>query len=184
MAATLGMVATIGYSLAAVFALLALTYYLMRHVRAVRDELTGRTAQREIAEMRAGRRGRSWTRGAGAGVPGSARASRDAGASSGSLHVRNVEAETNVVEPAAEGAAEAGTTLLGATPDAGAGRGADERGTTLLADGCPAAPDEAGTTLLDAGAAGPGAGAAGPAPVRDADEAGTTLLARDGEAIR
>ena len=60
MTSTFGMIATLGYSFAAVFTLLAVVYYFLRHVRAVRDEMTGKTAQREIADIRSGRRGRSW----------------------------------------------------------------------------------------------------------------------------
>ena len=156
MASTLGMVATIGYSLAAVFALLAVTYYFMRHVRVVRDELTGRTAQREIAEMRAGRRGRSWlgsASGAAGSVLGAARGTFG-GATSGSLHVRNVEAATNVVSSPADEGAESGTTLLGTTAPG------TESGTTLLV----AAPTVAGDVA--------------------SDEEGTTLLSGDGEARR
>ena len=172
MASTLGMVATIGYSLAAVFALLAVTYYVMRHVRAVRDELTGRTAQREIAEMRAGRRGRSWlgsASGAASPVPGAARGTFG-GATSGSLHVRNVEAATNVVSSPADEGAESGTTLLGT----GQAPAADESGTTLL--GATAPGTESGTTLL----------VAAPTVAGDvaSDEEGTTLLSGDGEARR
>lgn len=42
MTSTFGMIATLGYSFAAVFTLLAVVYYFLRHVRAVRDEMTGK----------------------------------------------------------------------------------------------------------------------------------------------
>ena len=99
MASTLGMIATIGFSLAAVFAVIAVIFYVTQHVHDVSDELTGRSAQREISEMRAGRPGRSFL-----GVASSAASSVMSAArggsssSSSSLHVRSVEKETSDME--------------------------------------------------------------------------------------
>lgn len=145
MTSTFGMIATLGYSLAAVFALLAVVYYFLRHVRAVRDELTGRTAQREIADMRAGRRGHSWLGSKSFATPAGLGGSRGAatGEGSGSLHVRNVEAPTNIVTPMPEGDSELGTTLLSAQASTSAPE--TEAGTTLLTS---QSDTEAGTTLL------------------------------------
>lgn len=169
MTSTFGMIATIGYALAAVFALLAVAYYFLRHVRAVRDELTGRTAQREIADMRAGRRGHTW-------LGSASSAAVDTGAvsistnheKSGSLHVRNVEASTNVVVPTADVRSEQGTTLLGVTASDSA---ATEAGTTLLG---ASKSTETGTTLL-------GVSEEATVPA-ETSETSTTLLSSESEA--
>lgn len=151
MTSTLGMVSTVGYSLAVVFAVIATIFYVTQHVRSVHDELTGRTAQREIAEMREGRRGRTFLGAASSAansVLAAAQGAVSGNAGSGSLHVRNVERETDdmergvdtgVVDRAAQSVsakAEVRTTLLGAdTTGATASEETEsEAGTTLLTD--------------------------------------------------
>lgn len=151
MTSTLGMVSTVGYSLAVVFAVIATIFYVTQHVRSVHDELTGRTAQREIAEMREGRRGRTFLGAASSAansVLAAAQGAVSGNAGSGSLHVRNVERETDdmehevatgEVDRAAQSAAaqaEVRTTLLGAdTTGATASEETEsEAGTTLLTD--------------------------------------------------
>lgn len=159
----LGTVSTVLLALAALLVVTAIAMFFMLDIRAVRDELIGRTAERAIATMRseswAVRRNRER----------SARAltadGPDApeGEDSGSLHLRRVTTPRNVrVED------ETGTTLLSKT---GTGTGAttndDETGTTLLSTGDTNA-DEAGTTLLaDTGSE------------ASSDETGTSLLADD-----
>ena len=155
----LGTVSTVLLALAALLVVAAMLMFFLLDIRAVRDELIGRTAERAIATMRseswALRRNRER----------SARAltadGPDApeGEESGSLHLRKVVPRDVRVED------ETGTTLLS---DAGTGSNADETGTTLLANGDETNSDEAGTTLLaDEGA--------------NADEAGTSLLAEGGD---
>ena len=179
MTETFGMVATAGYSFAAVLAVVAVIYYVTQHVHAVHDELTGRTAQREIAEMRAGRRGRTWL-----GAAGSAAGSLLA-AARGKATGRVSEGKTGVVDRVARSAAvkaEMGTTLLsdGASSD----EAAEEGDTTLLSapSDSEAKEDEGGTTeggttLLSS----PTPKDAGTA-VNDVEtEGGTTLLTKDGK---
>ena len=50
-----GVIAVIGFGLAAVLAIVAAAYGVTHHVRSVHDELTGRAAQRAIDAMREGR---------------------------------------------------------------------------------------------------------------------------------
>lgn len=54
-----GMLAVIAYSLAAVFAVVAVIVFFTQHIRQVHDDLTGRTAQRAIADLRSGSVSRS-----------------------------------------------------------------------------------------------------------------------------
>lgn len=183
MTETFGMVATIGYSLAVVFAVIAVIFFFTQHVKTVHDELTGRTAQREIAEMREGRRGRTFLAAASsaAGSVLSAARGRATGAiGSGSLHVRNVEAQTNDMEKDEETSVVSRPgTPTGKVSRAESSKGARaEMGTTLLTDvSKPAEADaatEGGTTLLSAGSK-PGS-AKGGAEDEAATEGGTTLL--------
>lgn len=153
MTSTLGMVSTVGYSLAVVFAVIAAIFYVTQHVRSVHDELTGRTAQREIAEMREGRRGRTFLGAASSAansVLAAAQGAVSGNAGSGSLHVRNVERETDDMErevgtgavdradQSAAAQAEVRTTLLGSSATAAAATASEtseaEAGTTLLTD--------------------------------------------------
>lgn len=50
-----GVIAVIGFGLAAVLVIVAAAYGVAHHVRSVHDELTGRAAQRAIDAMREGR---------------------------------------------------------------------------------------------------------------------------------
>lgn len=179
MTETFGMVATAGYSFAAVLAVVAVIYYVTQHVHAVHDELTGRTAQREIAEMRAGRRGRTWLGAAGSAAGSllaAARGKATGSEGSGSLHVRSVEYATDDMERDAETGrvSEGKTGVVDRAARSAAVKA--EMGTTLLSDGASSdeAAGEGDTTLLSAPAAKTG----------DADEAetegGTTLLTKDG----
>ena len=159
----LGTISTVLLVLAVLLVIAAALMFFAFDIRAVRDELTGRTAERAIATMRA----ESWAlrrsreRSARALTEDGPNAPEGEG--SGSLHVRKVRSQ------GAPTGDEAGTTLLS---DAGTGPDSDETGTTLLsADASDA--DETGTTLLptdDATSADEGTGA---------DEAGTSLLADD-----
>ncbi len=145
MTSTFGMIATLGYSFAAVFTLLAVVYYFLRHVRAVRDEMTGKTAQREIADIRSGRRGRSWLGTQSSGIFSDVHGAQrtPAGTGSGSLHVRNVEVATNVITPLGENDSELSTTLL--SSQASSTTSETEAGTTLLSS---QSDSETETTLL------------------------------------
>lgn len=51
-ATLLGMVSAVGFGLAAVLALCAVVTFFVLDIKGVRDEMTGRTAEREIAHMR------------------------------------------------------------------------------------------------------------------------------------
>ena len=166
-----------GYALAALCAIAAIVVFFTQDIRAVRDEMTGRAAERAIEEMRAGKSGtfRAVSGGrSGKGAKAQARGLSSA-RTSGSLHVRfaaNGEGETDegmdATAPVAESeqgttllsstetnpaASEQGTTLLSASP-ADALSPSSEAGTTLLeADISVSAPSEAGTTLLGKGEA-------------------------------
>lgn len=208
MTETFGMVATAGYSLAAALAVVAVIYYVTQHVHAVHDELTGRTAQREIAEMRAGRRGRTWLGAAGSAAGSLLAAARGKASGfegSGSLRVRSVadatddmerDAETGRVSEGKTGAvdraersasakAEMGTTLLsdGASSDEAAEEGCTTEGSTTLLSS--PAPKDAGKPAHDVETEGGTTLLSAPAAkTGDADEAeaegGTTLLTKDG----
>lgn len=54
-----GILAVVGYSLAGVLAVIALIWFFTQNIRQVRSDLTGRTAQRAIAELRSGEGNRS-----------------------------------------------------------------------------------------------------------------------------
>ena len=54
-----GVVAVVGYVFAAIFAAVAVILFFTLHIRSVRDDLTGRTAERAIADLREGRGNRS-----------------------------------------------------------------------------------------------------------------------------
>lgn len=51
-ATLLGMISAVGFGLAAVLALCAVVTFFVLDIKGVRDEMTGRTAEREIAHMR------------------------------------------------------------------------------------------------------------------------------------
>lgn len=175
---TYGMVATIAYSMAAVFAVIAIVIFFTQHIRKVHDDLTGRTEQRAIADLRSGSvsRARFFVGGgadddsSAAVVDANGRPRRRDGAQAGtssSLKLRRFSKQDEVAQTAATGAAvsggadvdaaESGTTLLGAdgaaTGGAPAADAGSESGTTLLGDAAATAPaaseaSEAGTTLL------------------------------------
>lgn len=154
----LGTISTVLLVLAVLLVIAAALMFFAFDIRAVRDELTGRTAERAIATMRA----ESWalrrSRERSARALTADGPDAPEGEGSGSLHLRKVRSQW---APTGD---EAGTTLLS---DVGTGSDSDETGTTLLsADASDA--DETGTTLLPTDDA------------TSADEAGTTLLADEG----
>lgn len=158
----LGTISTVLLVLAVLLVIAAALMFFAFDIRAVRDELTGRTAERAIATMRA----ESWalrrSRERSARALTADGPDAPEGEGSGSLHLRKVRSQRSQDTSAGD---EAGTTLLS---DAGTGSDSDETDTTLLsADASDA--DETGTTLL----ANEGTGA---------DEAGTTLLSADAPA--
>lgn len=130
------LLAAVSYVVAAVLAAVAAIFYVTQHVRAAHDELSGRSAQREIAEIRAGRRGRSWFGAIGsAAAPAAAAADGDGG----SLRVRVFEPAPCIAGP-------------GANAVRAAGAMADEAPTSILGDAAAGTPldDESPTTLLGA----------------------------------
>lgn len=158
----LGTISTVLLVLAVLLVIAAALMLFAFDIRAVRDELTGRTAERAIATMRA----ESWalrrSRERSARALTADGPDAPEGEGSGSLHLRKVRSQRSQDTSAGD---EAGTTLLS---DAGTGSDSDETDTTLLsADASDA--DETGTTLL----ANEGTGA---------DETGTTLLSADAPA--
>lgn len=163
---TLGTIAVAGYALAVVFAIAAVVFYFTRHVRDVRDELTGKAEREAIAQIRAGEGGRVMS-GAMAVAAGGQRM-EPAGAGSGSLHVRLMghKATTGVQAPAVPAESEAGTTLIG-TDDS-------EAGTTLIGSvsrpATTGAIHEVETTLLGMG------NPSGDVLPNESSEMGTTLL--------
>lgn len=129
MANTLGVISTVGFVGCVLLVVAAGVLFFVLDIRAVRDEMLGRTAEHTIAEMRqttwATRRSRER----------SARrltltdADSPAGEGSGSLHIRTVATQAagrlRGTGPVAADADEAMTTLLDA-------REVDEAATTLL----------------------------------------------------
>lgn len=197
-----------GYALAMVFAIAAAVVFFTKHVREVRDEMTGRTAKRAIEEMRSGgggifravasmrfADGGHAERGDESGrFPGRAeRVRRTRARTSGSLRVRfskdSVDAEktARVEGRMRDVASEAGTTLLAAdAAEERARKDASEAGTTLLAH------DVGEQGALEQGALEQGAAeqraAAGtedgttlfsPQAAASDSEAGTTLLGKE-----
>ena len=171
----LGTISTVLLVLAVLLVIAAALMFFAFDIRAVRDELTGRTAERAIATMRA----ESWalrrSRERSARALTADGPDAPEGEGSGSLHLRKVRSQRSQDTSAGD---EAGTTLLS---DAGTGSDSDETGTTLLsADASDA--DETGTTLLaNEGTSADEAGTtllSADAPA-SADEAGTTLLSGD-----
>lgn len=157
----LGTISTVLLVLAVLLVIAAALMFFAFDIRAVRDELTGRTAERAIATMRA----ESWalrrSRERSARALTADGPDAPEGEGSGSLHLRKVRSQRSQDTSAGD---EAGTTLLS---DAGTGSDSDETDTTLLsADASDA--DETGTTLLANG------------DETNADETGTTLLADEG----
>lgn len=141
-----GLVATVGFALAAISAVATTIFFFLGHVRDARDELTGRTQQRALAELRAGSVARSRFFAAGQTPYGRGLSAEEG---SGSLHVRSWASSEAATSPAPS---EMGTTLLSeeghAEPGATTG---SEAGTTLLDAAQPTAtpaPSEAATTLL------------------------------------
>ena len=157
----LGTISTVLLVLAVLLVIAAALMFFAFDIRAVRDELTGRTAERAIATMRA----ESWalrrSRERSARALTADGPNAPEGEGSGSLRLRKVRSQRTQGVPTGD---ETDTTLLS---DAGTSSDADEAGTTLLSTSASDA-DETGTTLLadDGSAAG-------------ADEAGTSLLADD-----
>lgn len=154
---TWGVLAVVGYATAAVLAAIAVILFFTLHIRSVRDDLTGRTAQRAIASLRDGKASRSRffggeERGSAARQGARVRAAAQGASDSGSLKLRRYSSNDEVATGQVE-EEECSTTLLG-------------RGATQATDAM--AGDEQGTTML---------GEAQPAPVRTADPAdGTTTL--------
>lgn len=196
-AETFGLMSVIGFGVSAVLAIAAAVYGVTHHVRAVRDELTGRAAARAIEAMRAGHPS--------ARIPFAPHGEVRPGVQSGSLHLRRASgtlggasAEGGVTAPTEPRPAAPSTTPAAREPvaapavsaaPAAPGSSDSEAGTTLL-DGTslnedaaqpfleadaelppvPEVDSEAGTTLLDGTAL---HGASGPIA---SSEAGTTLL--------
>ena len=92
-----GLIATIGFTCAFVCAVVAIVMFFVLHIREVRDELTGASARRSIAQMREGRRGVLRV-GDVTVSGGTAVAARAAGVASGSLHVRMADGAAKPVE--------------------------------------------------------------------------------------
>ena len=156
-----GMMALISYSLAGVCAVLTVIFFFVKHIRQVGDDLTGRTAERAIADLRQGKGNRSrFFGGEERSVSGGSRnahASRvDKHDTNGSLKLRRFSADDVETTAIPDEEAESGTTLL-----AGAGEGS---ATTLLAGSASSdeTSAESSTTLLS-----------------DAVESSTTLLVSD-----
>ena len=127
-----GMLAVISPSLAGVCAVLTAIFFFAKNIRGVHDDLTGRTAERAIAELRRGKGSRSRFFG---GEDGSAKAGRSARSSraskhdtSGSLRLRRFSADDISTTEMESAENEAGTTMLVA---ANANTG-DEAATSLL----------------------------------------------------
>ena len=169
-----GMLAVISLSLAGVCAVLTAIFFFAKNIRGVHDDLTGRTAERAIAELRQGKGSRSRFFG---GEDGGAKAGRSARSSraskhdtSGSLRLRRFSAD-DISTTEMEGTeSEAGTTMLGTARS--------EADTTMPG----ATESEAGTTMLSAVGANTGGEAAtsllgGAEAARNEDEAeGATSL--------
>jgi len=139
-----GMLAVISYSLAGVCAVLTAIFFFAKNVRQVRNDLTGRTAERAIADLRQGKGSRSrFFGGEEGGAAGASRNARTSRASShdasGSLKLRRVSADDVPTTEMAQTENEPGTTILGAAADT-------ETETTVLG---AAAGSEDGTTLLN-----------------------------------
>ena len=139
--------------------LLPIVVFFTQDIRAVRDEMTGRAAERAIEEMRAGKSGTFRAVSAGRSGKGSKAQARglSSARTSGSLHVRfaaNGEGETDEgTDATAPDAALDCTTLLSSTETNPA---ASEQGTTLLSASpadASSPSSEAGTTLLGKGEA-------------------------------
>ena len=156
-----GVIAVIGFGFDAVLAIAAAVYGVTHHVRDVRDELTGRAAQRAIDAMREGR-GSVPVLAVRQGVRGDVQ--------SGSLRLREVNsrdrkpfAASSTLSVASDASScgeealesEAGTTSLDSVASSGAALDS-EAGTTLLSQGergaSSAIPSEAETSLLAQGA--------------------------------
>ena len=173
-AASWGLVATVGYVLAAAFAVVSVILFFTLHIRNVRDDLTGRTAQRALADLREGRGSRSRFFGGderGVAVRGGAKGSADA-EGSGSLKLRRFSSkEETLGDTGATGAVAEdtqGTTMLGNDKTTNSLAGA-EGSTTLIG---PTGGDDVGTTML------------GTSGNDNEGEAGTTLLGEQKEAGR
>lgn len=156
-AETFGLIAVIGYSLAGVFAVVSVIIFVTQHIRQVRNDLTGRTAARAIAQLRAGEGARThvseWNalkeqrkRGGGEG----------SAHESGSLKLRRISSKkASTTTPMS--AAEASTTYLSDAQKASTTTpmNAAEASTTYLSDAQKTvettqktAGTEASTTLL------------------------------------
>lgn len=191
-----GMMATVGYALAAVFAALSVAIYITQHIKQVRDDLTGRTAERAIARLRDGSASRSRFFGGESRAASSkdAAARRAPGEGSGSLRLRRVDVGAPEKPTGAVAAEEAATTMLSSSGTDAIGEA--ESATTLLspaadatAEGGEKAPEtpaatgeasgrandegsEAATTLLSAAED----------DEEDEDERGTVLLSKGDDA--
>lgn len=170
-----GVVAVVGYVFAAIFAVIAVILFFTLRIRSVRDDLTGRTAERAIADLREGRGSRSRFFGGeerGSAARSGAKSRVSVKGDSGSLKLRRhssgeepsdatgatgavVEdfALTTAIGGEAAPGAEGSTTLLG---DEAAGGASADSPRTVPAGDAPActpraaAPDEdaSATTML------------------------------------
>ncbi|MGI6217061.1 MAG: hypothetical protein ACOYIK_05565 [Coriobacteriales bacterium] len=147
-------------ALAIGLAAVAVVLFFVFHIRQVRDDLTGQTAQRAIADLRSGNTVRSRFFGGESHISGKSR-SREAAAfdqGSGSLHIRNVgKSEVSVEAPEAEdlGPVTMGRMVWASEDKQPLADSSDEMGTTLLMTNTSRMGqksdddmDEMGTTLL------------------------------------
>lgn len=166
-AEVLGAVAVVGYVFTAIFTAIAVILFFTLHIRSVRDDLTGRTAERAIADLREGRGNRSRFFGGeerGSAARSGAKSRVSVRGDSGSLKLRRCSSDAEpsdatgatgaVVEDFAltttiggDGASEAegSTTLLG-DETTGASAPAES-----VPDAASNADDESSTTLLSGG---------------------------------
>lgn len=170
-----GVVAVVGYVFAAIFAVIAVILFFTLHIRSVRDDLTGRTAERAIADLREGRGNRSRFFGGeerGSAARSGAKSRVSVKGDSGILKLRR---HSSGEEPAdATGATGAVVEDFALTTAIGADAPEAEGSTTLLGD-------EA--TDMSAPADSPRTAPAGEAPARtsraaapDEDASATTML--------
>lgn len=168
-----GVVAVVGYVFAAIFAVIAVTLFFTLHIRSVRDDLTGRTAERAIADLREGRGNRSRFFGGeerGSAARSGAKSRVSVKGDSGSLKLRR---HSSGEEPAdATGATGAVVEDFALTTAIGADAPEAEGSTTLLGDETAAdsAPASAHTTPDSA----PARTSRAAAP--DEDASATTML--------
>ena len=184
MSEVLGTLSVLGFSFSAVLAVIAVIYFFTQHIRKVHDDLTGRTAQRAIAELRDNNRSRARFFGSedrnAAGR--AAREKRALGLQSGELVVHMSENASNPTGRVTSriSDAETGTTIIGESEALSAGD--SESGTTLLTPHAASEEEaESGTTLLTPNASADAVeggieDAPRILPGQEGNEFGTTLL--------